>query len=151
MFERGSRDDATIDALNELLRGELSAVESYDKALPVVEGRPVLENDLHGCRASHETRAARLRRAILDAGGEPARASGAWGLFARSVTKGSGAFGWKAVIDTLEQGEDHGLKEYEGALERLDLPSRALVAGELLPLQQHTRDLVTALKRVTSP
>ena len=34
--------ESTVDALNELLRGELSAVESYDKALPAVEDQPNL-------------------------------------------------------------------------------------------------------------
>ena len=43
---RTERDDSTVDALNELLRGELSAVESYDKALPAVEDKPALRSDL---------------------------------------------------------------------------------------------------------
>ena len=146
------KDDATVDALNELLRGELSAVESYDKALPAVEGRPAVRGDLQDCRASHETRAERIRRAIERAGGEPARASGAWGIFAKAVAGGSRALGWKAVITTLEEGEDHGLKEYKDALPRLGLDEglRHLIADELYPQQQHTHGVMSALKRVMS-
>ncbi|HEX4404882.1 MAG TPA: DUF2383 domain-containing protein [Polyangia bacterium] len=146
------KDDATVDALNELLRGELSAVESYDKALPALEDKPALRGDLQDCRASHETRAERIRRAIEQVGGEPARASGAWGMFAKAVAGGSRALGWKVVISTLEEGEDHGLKEYKDALPRLHLDEgvRHLIADELYPQQQHTHGVISALKRVMS-
>src|SRR3954469_5185536 len=100
-------NEGTIDALNELLRGELSAVESYDKALPAVEGEARVRADLLECRSSHEARAQRIREAIMQAGGEPARASGAWGLFARTLAGGARALGWKTVVSTLEEGEDH--------------------------------------------
>jgi hypothetical protein len=97
--------EQTIASLNELLRGELSAVESYDKALPAVDGEPRVRADLLECRASHEDRAQRIREAILQVGGEPAHDSGAWGLFARSISGGARALGWKTVVTTLEEGE----------------------------------------------
>jgi hypothetical protein len=137
----------TADALNVLLRGELSAVESYDRALPAVEDKPALRSDLQECRASHELRVERIRRAILDVGGEPAHASGAWGLFAKAVAGGARALGWKTVISTLEEGEDHGLKEYTDTLARLDDSVRPLVASQLYPEQQHTHSVLLALKR----
>src|SRR6516164_6042956 len=115
-----SRDGATVDALNELLRGELSAVESYDKALPAVADKPALRSDLQECRASHEVRAKKIQSAIRAVGGEPARASGAWGLFAKAVAGGARALGWKTVITTLEEGEDHGVHQYEENMPRLD-------------------------------
>ncbi len=144
------KGDATVDTLNELLRGELSAVESYDKALPAVEDKPALRSDLQECRASHELRVERIRRAIIDAGGEPAHASGAWGLFAKAVAGGARALGWKTVITTLEEGEDHGLKEYDDALPRLGESVRQLVTTQLYPEQQHTHSVMSALKRGAS-
>jgi|SRR6267142_2210332 len=143
-------DDSTVDALNELLRGELSAVESYDKALPAVEDKPALRSDLQECRASHEARVERIRRAIEQVGGEPARASGAWGMFAKALSGGARALGWKTVVATLEEGEDHGLKEYKDALPRLDEGLRHLVSSELYPQQQRTHSVMSALKRVAS-
>jgi len=145
-----TRDDATIEALNELLRGELSAVESYDKALPAVEEKPALRSDLQECRASHESRVERIRRAIVQVGGQPARVSGAWGMFAKAVAGGARALGWRTVISTLEEGEDHGLKEYKDALPRLDEGLRHLVSEELYPQQQHTHGVISALKHVMS-
>jgi hypothetical protein len=144
------RGDVSVEVLNELLRGELSAVESYDRALPAVEDKPALRTDLQECRASHELRVERLRRAIADVGGEPVRASGAWGLFAKAVAGGARALGWKTVIMTLEEGEEHGLAEYEDVMPRLDEPIRRLVSTQLYPEQQHTHSVLAALKRGAS-
>jgi hypothetical protein len=92
-------------------------------------------------------RAVRLRQAILDVGGEPVHASGAWGLFAKAIAGGARALGWKTVITTLEEGEDHGLKEYHDAMERLDEGARQLITSELYPEQQHTHGVLSALRR----
>jgi hypothetical protein len=143
-------NDSTVKALNELLRGELSAVESYDKALPAVDEQPNLRADLQDCRASHEARAERIRAAIVQVGGEPARASGAWGVFARAVAGGARGLGWKTVISTLEEGEDHGLKEYKDALTHLDAGLQRLVSDELYPQQIHTHGVLSALKRAAA-
>ena len=137
-----------IDALNELLRGELSAVESYDKALPAIDRQPKVRADLQTVRASHEARADRLRSAIEQLGGKPSEQAGAWGMFAKAVTTGSRALGLKAVISTLEEGEDHGLKEYKEAMPKLDPGLQRLVTDELYPQQLQTHGMLSALKRV---
>jgi len=144
------RKDQTLETLNDLLKGELSAVESYDRALPAVEDKPALRSDLQECRASHELRVERIRRAILDVGGEPAHASGAWGLFAKAVAGGARALGWRTVISTLEEGEEHGLKDYGDAMSRLDERLRKVVSTELYPEQQHTASMMSALRRGSS-
>jgi hypothetical protein len=141
------RDDATVATLNELLRGELSAVETYDKALPAVEDKPSLRGDLQECRTSHELRVAKIRRAILEVGGEPVHASGAWGVFAKTVARGARALGWKTVILTLEEGEDLGLTEYRESLPRLDESLRELVSTQLVPEQRYTHGVMAALRR----
>lgn len=143
-------NEQTIASLNELLRGELSAVESYDKALPAVDGEPRVRADLLECRASHEDRAQRIREAILHVGGEPSRTSGPWGLFARSISGGARALGWRTVVMTLEEGEDQGLKEYKDALPRLDPGLQHLISNELYPQQVRTHSVLSALKRVST-
>jgi hypothetical protein len=145
-----SKADATVDALNELLRGELSAVESYDRALPAVQDKPGLRVDLQECRASHELRVERIRRAILDRGGEPAHASGAWGAFAKAFSGGARHLGWKPVIFALEEGEDHGLAAYGEEMPRLVEEVRRLVETEIYPEQQHTHNVMSALRRGAS-
>lgn len=142
-------NEQTVEALNELLRGELSAVESYDKAIPAVDDEPRVRADLLECRASHASRAQRIREAVLQVGGEPASNSGPWGLFARSISGGARALGWKTVVSTLEEGEDHGLKEYKDALPRLDAGLQHLISNELYPQQVRTHSVLSALKRVS--
>ena len=52
----------TVRALNDLLRGELSAVETYNQALSVVKDDPDARQDLEECQASHQDRVLRLAR-----------------------------------------------------------------------------------------
>lgn len=144
------QDDGTVETLNALLRGELSAVESYDKALPAVEEEPAIRGDLQDCRASHESRVERIRLAILQLGGQPAGASGAWGTFAKVVARGAGSLGWKAAVRALAEGEDHGLKEYKDALPHLHEGLQHLVSAELYPQQQYTYNIISSIKRSAS-
>jgi len=145
--QKASSSQATVDALNELLRGELSAIESYDKAILALDDLPEVRQHLSECRASHDARAERISRAILQVGGEPARAPGAWGPFARVIAGGARTLGHETVIRTLEEGEDHGLRDYKDALPRLDLGLQRLVSSELYPQQVHTHSVLSALKR----
>jgi hypothetical protein len=145
-----SNTDATVEALNELLRGELSAVESYDRALPAVDDEPETRADLADCRASHEARATRIRETIIQVGGEPSEESGAWGVFAKAVAGGAKVLGRRAVISALEEGEDHGLREYKEVLPKLDLSVQRLVSRDLYPQQVRTHSIVSALKHVAA-
>lgn len=136
----------TIEALNELLRGELAAVETYNQALQVVERDVDGRRDLQECQTSHADRVLRLRSEILERGGEPARDSGAWGSFANLVEGGAKLGGAKLAIGALEAGEDHGLKEYHDALPKLDLNARSFVSMDIYPQQVRTHSILSALK-----
>src|SRR4051794_35042598 len=123
--------DKTVDALNGLLRGEISAVETYRQAIEKL-GASATQLQLEDCRRSHEQRVAKLREQVARLGGEPAKDSGAWGAFAKLVEGGAKTFGEKAAVAALEEGEDHGLKQYRGDLDKLDATSRQLVEADLL-------------------
>ena len=88
-----------------------------------------------------------LQEAIRALGGEPAESSGPWGTFAKVVEKGAKVLGDKATVAALEEGEDHGLKDYKGDMNDLDFEARALVMEKLLPQQQQTHDRLSALKK----
>jgi len=137
--------DKSVDALNELLRGEISAVETYRQAINKLGGSPAV-SQLEGCRRSHEQRIAKLRDQVSRLGGQPAKESGAWGAFARLFEGGAKAFGEKAAVSALEEGEDHGLKLYRTDLEKLDAASRLLVETDLLPAQERTHRDMSTLK-----
>ncbi len=137
-----------VDKLNEFLRGEISAVETYRMALEKVEGasRTTLEEN----KRSHEERVRLLREEVMRMGGEPSTTSGAWGTWAKVVEGGAKVFGEKAAIAALEEGEDHGVKEYKVDDKELDAGVRALLATRLLPAQQQTHSRLSALKKQLS-
>ena len=135
----------SMDALNSLLRGELSAVETYEQAIAKFGSETPRE--LHDCLRSHEHRVQQLTVRIYDLGGKPAEGSGIWGAFAMLVEGGAAVFGRKAALSALEEGEDHGLAEYNDRLDDLDAESRRLVQAEILPEQLKTHDAVRNLCR----
>src|SRR4051794_34024517 len=73
--------NSAVDALNSLLRGELSATETYQQAL-AKEPDASWASDLKRFHADHRTTANELRKHIHELGGQPDQGSGAWGAFA---------------------------------------------------------------------
>jgi uncharacterized protein (TIGR02284 family) len=137
--------DKVIETLNDLLKGEISAVETYRQALSKLNNSPS-RTQLQDCHGSHEQRIPKLRQQISRLGGVPATDSGAWGTFAKLVEGGAKSLGEKVAIAALEEGEDHGLKLYRDDLEKLDAGSRQLVEMELLPAQERTHRTMSTLK-----
>jgi uncharacterized protein (TIGR02284 family) len=136
---------AHIDTLNSLLRGEIAATETYQQALDKVSDEPeaVHLRRIHG---EHRDAANTLRQHIHQFGGQPDQGSGAWGTFAKAVAGTAKIFGDTAALKALKEGEEHGLKEYEEALEEGDLPMecQTLIRTQLLP---QTRDHIAILNR----
>ena len=135
----------TVRALNDLLQGELAAVETYNEALSVLRASSAAAQ-LDECQASHERRVLALRAEILERGGEPATTPGAWGTFAKLFEKGARALGPKMALNALEAGEDHGLKEYAGILAKVDMPARSTLSADFYPEQVRTHRIVSDLK-----
>lgn len=142
-----SGTDQTIDALNSFLRGEIAAVETYERALGVKFSNPSIPQQLRECHRSHQMRVDILREEIEEAGGTPAEDAGAWGAFANAVEGGAALLGERAAINALESGEDHGLADYRRDLDQLDAEARELVEMELLPEQERTHDIVSMLQK----
>lgn len=135
-----------IEKLNSFLRGELSAVETYEQAIAKVDD-PQIKSVLTKLQASHSDRVKKLQSKIAGAGGTPDTDSGAWGSFAKLVEGSAKAFGSKAAITALEEGEDHGRNDYQRDLDELTPPIRAWIEREILPAQLATHD---ALSRIQS-
>ncbi len=142
----GTMSKNTVEQLNSFLRGELSAVETYEQAiakLPSSASRASLEE----CARSHRTRASLLAREIRRLGGEPAQSSGTWGTFARLFEGGAQLFGEKAAIAALEEGEDHGRDDYQRDLEDLEPSVRTFIQQYVLPEQLRTHNAMRVLKK----
>jgi uncharacterized protein (TIGR02284 family) len=111
--------------LNDLLKGEISACETYRQALEKVEDpkvRPILEIN-HQC---HSARVGKLKTEVTNTGGTPAQDSGVWGAFAKLMEGGAKIFGDKASISTLEEGEDKGLADYKQFVDKHGTASPAV-------------------------
>ena len=136
---------SSIEQLNSFLRGEISAVETYQMALDKVDDISTARDELLVNLKSHQDRVMMLQEAIIAAGGTPATGSGPWGVFAKVVEGGAKALGKKAAIAALEEGEDHGLRDYK-ADDELEPQTRMLLETQLRPAQQLTHDRLSALK-----
>lgn len=136
----------TIDQLNSFLRGELSAVETYQQAIARLD-TSVNRGLLEECSRSHQKRAVLLAREVQRLGGEPAKSSGAWGTFAKLVEGGAQVFGESMAIAALEEGEDHGRDDYRRDMDELEPSARIFIEQQVLPEQLRTHDAMRALKK----
>jgi len=132
-----------ISALNTFLRGEMSAVETYNQALE----QSITDQDgsLAENRDCHARRVSFLHDKITSAGGEPDSSSGTWGNFAAMVEKGASLISQQMVLNALEEGEDHGLKMYRNSDEDDETLSE-MVHVHLLPAQIGTHERMRRLK-----
>lgn len=138
-------NEKAVDRLNSFLRGELSAIETYKQAMEkIVE--PSLVSQMHDCMQSHQERAQLLRQRVIQLGGLPSTDSGPWGAFAKLVAGGAAALGVDTAIAALEEGEDHGLRDYRADLSDLDMESRTLIEEQILPAEQRTHRVMSSLK-----
>ena len=137
---------SSIDQLNSFLRGEMSAVETYQMAIDKLDANSTARDELLVNLKSHQDRVMMLQDALIQLGGTPAKSSGPWGTFAKAVEGTAKTLGDKMAVSALEEGEDHGLKDYKNGIDKLDFECRGVVA-QLLPQQQQTHDRLSALKR----
>jgi uncharacterized protein (TIGR02284 family) len=139
-------NEDVVGKLNSLLRGEISAVETYRQALGKITD-PSIKSQLQKCEEDHEQRIGLLQERIRSLGGTPEKGSGAWGVWAKLVQGGGDLLGEKTALQALEQGEDHGLKDYRRELDELDGETRTWVASNLLPKAEQTHGAMSTLKR----
>ena len=132
--------NAACDQLNSLLRGEISAAETYKMAIDKLsESDRARESDcqcLRDMQEDHGRAAQWLRSRIRELGGEASDSSGAWGALAKSVEGTAKIFGYAAALKGLKEVEEHGLKEYQDALDKVDTTSRSMIESEFIPAQQ---------------
>lgn len=147
MAYANAETNRNIAQLNSFLRGEISAVETYRIAIEKLDASSPLVTELYACLKSHEQRVEKLSAKIQALGGNPDHGSGAWGAMTKALEKGAAVFGDKVAISLLEEGEDHGLKDYRTDLEKLDAEARMLVTSELLPQQEETHRKLSNLKK----
>lgn len=134
----------TVDQLNHLLRGEMSAVETYEQSLPKFEEYPAAARELRRIRDDHRETSQVLREHVTKLGGNPSDGSGPWGGFAQAITGAAKLLGPDTTLAALMKGEEHGIKEYREALDKEGLPTECqeLIFTRLVPrCQEHLANL----------
>ncbi len=142
--------DHCIDICNKLLRGERSAVETYDKAISKYGDEPLLD-ELSRIRADHQHAVTVLTQNVRSMGGTPEDGAGAWGAFANLVQGAANLFGADSALEALQNGEKSGRTDYQGALDDDEvLPEcKALISSELLPLVEEHIVTLESLQKAT--
>jgi uncharacterized protein (TIGR02284 family) len=133
---------SAVETMNGLLRGELSATETYQQAMAKIGTGSGLAG-LKSIHAEHRSAANEFRQHVHQLGGKPDQGSGAWGAFAKAVEGTATLLGNKAALKALKEGEEHGLKEYQSALSNRELPQ--VCRDGLSRLISQTRNHISAL------
>ena len=133
-----------VERLNAMLRGERAAVETYGKCIEKLATSSRVAQ-LTSLKASHAGRVGKLTGKVVELGGRADMTSGAWGSFAKLFEGSAAVFGEKSAIGALEEGEDHGKKDYAD-LDGLSEGARRFVQIELVPEQRRTHDALSAIK-----
>ncbi len=137
----------TVRQLNSLLRGEISAAETYRMAIDKVSESNDVANAglLREIQEEHGRAAQGIRDRIQELGGEASDSSGAWGAWAKTVQGTMNLFGDASSLKALKEGEEHGLKDYQEAADDVDPNSAQLIQNQLIPAQQRHINLLDQL------
>jgi bacterioferritin (cytochrome b1) len=126
--------DHCLRVYNELLRSELSAVETYGQAMERYSASPAAA-ELSRIRSEHVQSAKRLVAKVREIGGRPAMNSGPWAMFTSAVRGTFQLFGAGSIIEFLKKGEESARRAYQRALqdEKVRSDFKQTIREKLLP------------------
>lgn len=143
------RSDEAVRRLNSLLRGEISAAETYRMAIDREGNSKNPQNArielLRKVCEEHDQAAQSLRDRIRELGAEASDSSGPWGVWAKFTQGSAGLFGDAAALKSLKEAEMHGLKDYQEAVEAMDATSADLIRNQLVAARQRHIQLLDQL------
>ena len=126
-----------VEQLKSFCRGEMSAVDTYHRAIEVTKQAWVLD-ELRNNLMVHEEHVHLLKQRIIELDGNPPESSGPWGAFANMIEGVAAAISENAALAILEEGERHGLADYKSDRSNLDYESLRLIEDRIIPQQAQT-------------
>ncbi len=132
-------DTMTVQALNALLRGELTAVAGYKRALSDPKTKVEYLPSFEECLGSHTRRVRRLQSEVVRRGGIPVCTMARTWRLLLTVAWAFQVAGMALLSPLLRMLEVIGLRRYDRVWDRLDDRARQLVSWELFPQQVLTR------------
>jgi bacterioferritin len=115
-----------IDTLNELLKGELMAMNIY-KETDDIQGDEQVTAMLAEFARDHQEHARLLTNRIHELGGTPIETAGLPGAMADITAKVNALMGPSHLLEQIYGGEDKGVHAYEDRIDELDPKSQELV------------------------
>lgn len=142
-----------VTTIEKLLKDELSATETYQKALEELNfpGGHFTSNSLKPMFGDHQAAVSMLQEHIVKLGGTPNKSAGYWGTWPKIIFEGASLLGKRSAINVLLAGEKAGEASYVEALKNSTLSSeiRTMIETKLLPTQQsHIRSLDRVLEAI---
>ena len=142
-----------VITIEKLLKDELSATETYQKALEELNfpSGKFTSNSLKPMFGDHKEAVSMLQAHLVKLGGTPNSSAGYWGTWPKIVFEGASLSGKRPAIKVLLDGEKAGEAHYVEALKNSTLSSdiRTLIEKKLLPSQQsHIRSLDRVLDAI---
>ena len=130
-------DSMAPTQMDDLIRGEMSAVKSYDTILADMKDGAE-KTKLEKIRANHETAVEKLKGFASKEVKEDTKSAGAWGSFATVWTSGAKLMGNKTALKALTQGEEHGITEYKEALDDASIKPelKQMIRTQFIPKQE---------------
>lgn len=104
-----------LEYLNKILRGEISAVEVYAKAIEKFP-KDAARFELASFHQDHQHNVDELARLLKAQGEEASNTSGAWGTTVNGLMNIATFMGDKSAVGLLIEGEEHGLNQYSDVL-----------------------------------
>lgn len=130
-----------------LQQGEIAATETYQQAMEIFPGDPLLEV-LQKIHENHRETANELRKLVRHEYQEqPAHGSGTWGTWAKLAEQGAAERGKGPALAALKAGEEIGRGSYEKVLQEQQLSGEGeqLVRDRALPLTMLHIDALTRI------
>lgn len=127
-----------IDTLNELLKGELMAMNIY-KETDDLQGDEQVMGMLDQFANDHQEHARLLADRIRELGGTPVTSTGVAGTMAGLSSKINALRGPSHLLKQVYDGEDKGVHAYEDRVDGLDPESQELVRGIMRTDHDHLK------------
>lgn len=132
-----SKTTESPSQLDDLIRGEMSAVKSYNTALEKVKDSKMSEK-LMMIKNNHQTAVDTLMKYAGKEVKEDTKDAGIWGGFTKAFTGAAGLIGNTTALKALNTGESHGINEYKEALadDTIKPELKEVIRTKLLPQQE---------------
>ncbi len=140
------KSTAPIGPMEELLRGEVSAIEAYEQVMNKLDSENE-KNRLVEFLEDHKMARDYWTKQIQSKNEFPKQTSGPWGTFVEAFVGTSKLLGNTAALKALEEGEEHGLKQYCEFLDNDKVPEeqKRFVRETLVPNQERHITSITAM------